>query len=79
MASAKGCTPAQLALAWVLAQGEDIVPIPGTKKRRYLEENVRALEVELGADDLARIDRVIPRGSASGERYAPAALRAVNR
>ena len=79
LASAKGCAPAQLALAWVLAQGKDIVPIPGTKKRRYLEENVRALEVDLGADDLARIDRVIPRGSASGERYAPTALLAVNR
>ena len=79
LASDKGCTPAQLALAWVLAQGKDIVPIPGTKKRRYLEENVGALDVALSADDLARIDRVIPRGSASGERYAPNALRAVNR
>ena len=79
LASDKGCAPAQLALAWVLAQGKDIVPIPGTKKRRYLEENVRALDVALGADDLARIERVIPRGSASGERYAPNALRAVNR
>ncbi|HMA31809.1 MAG TPA: aldo/keto reductase [Casimicrobiaceae bacterium] len=79
LASERGCTPAQLALAWVLAQGKDIVPIPGTKKRRYLEENVGALEVALTADDLARIDRVIPRGAASGERYAPNALRAVNR
>ncbi|MBU6484527.1 MAG: aldo/keto reductase [Betaproteobacteria bacterium] len=79
IASDKGCTPAQLALAWVLAQGNDIVPIPGTKKRKYLEENVRALEVELTANDLARIDRAIPPGAASGERYAPAALRAVNR
>ena len=79
IASDKGCAPAQLALAWVLAQGNDIVPIPGTKKRKYLEENVRALEVQLTANDLARIDRVIPPGAASGERYAPAALRAVNR
>ncbi|MGC1816571.1 MAG: aldo/keto reductase [Casimicrobiaceae bacterium] len=79
IASDKGCAPAQLALAWVLAQGNDIVPIPGTKKRKYLEVNVRALEVELTASDLARIDRVIPPGAASGERYAPAALRAVNR
>ncbi len=79
IASDKGCAPAQLALAWVLAQGHDIVPIPGTKKRKYLEENVRALEVELTANDLARIDRVIPPGAASGDRYAPAALRAVNR
>ena len=79
IASDKGCTPAQLALAWVLAQGNDIVPIPGTKKRKYLEENIRALDVELTVDDLARIDRVIPPGAASGERYAPAAMRAVNR
>ena len=79
LASERGCTPAQLALAWVLAQGKDIVPIPGTKKRKYLEENVRALDVALTADDLARIDRVIPRGAVSGERYAPNALRAVNR
>ncbi len=79
LAADRGCAPAQLALAWVLAQGKNIVPIPGTKKRRYLEENVRALDVALGADDLARIDRVIPRGSVSGERYAPTALRAVNR
>jgi aryl-alcohol dehydrogenase-like predicted oxidoreductase len=78
IASEKGCTPSQLALAWVLAQGDDIVPIPGTKRRKYLEENLRA-----GGDadrpDLARIDRVIPSGAASGERYAPHALRAVNR
>jgi aryl-alcohol dehydrogenase-like predicted oxidoreductase len=79
IASQKGCTPSQLALAWVLAQGDDIVPIPGTKRRKYLEENVRALEVKLTAPDLARIDRVIPSGAASGERYAPHALRAVNR
>jgi aryl-alcohol dehydrogenase-like predicted oxidoreductase len=75
----KNCSPSQLALAWVLAQGDDIVPIPGTKRRKYLDENVRALDVELTADDLARIDRVIPPGSASGERYAPNALRAVGR
>ena len=79
IASEKGCTPSQLALAWVLAQGDDIVPIPGTKRRKYLEENLRALEVTLTAPDLARIDRVIPSGAASGERYAPHALRAVNR
>ena len=79
MAAEKGCAPAQLALAWVLAQGEDIVPIPGTKRRKYLEENVRAMDVKLTAADLARIDRVIPRGAATGERYAPTALRAVNR
>jgi aryl-alcohol dehydrogenase-like predicted oxidoreductase len=79
IATEKNCSPSQLALAWVLAQGDDIVPIPGTKRRKYLDENVRALDVELTAEDLARIDRVIPPGSASGERYAPTALRAVGR
>jgi len=64
------CTPAQLALAWVMCQGEDIVPIPGTKRRRYLEENVAAAEIELSAEDLARIDDVAPRGIAAGDRYA---------
>ena len=79
IATQKRCTPSQLALAWVLAQGNDIVPIPGTKRRTYLDENVRALGVKLDADDLARIDRAIPPGAASGERYAPNALRAVGR
>jgi Predicted oxidoreductases (related to aryl-alcohol dehydrogenases) len=79
MALERQCTPAQLALAWVLAQGNDIVPIPGTKRRKYLEENVRALGVRLEAEDLARIDRTIPRDAASGARYAPHALRAVGR
>jgi aryl-alcohol dehydrogenase-like predicted oxidoreductase len=64
------CTPAQLALAWVMAQGDDVVPIPGTKHRRYLEENVAAAEIELSAEDLARIDEVAPRGVAAGDRYA---------
>jgi len=79
IATEKNCSPSQLALAWVLAQGDDIVPIPGTKRRKYLDENLRALDVELTVEDLARIDRVIPPGSASGERYAPTALRAVGR
>jgi len=79
IAAEKGCTASQLALAWVLAQGDDIVPIPGTKRRKYLEENVQALDVTLTAGDLARIDRVIPSGAASGDRYAAHALRAVNR
>ncbi len=79
IASEKGCAASQLALAWVLAQGSDIVPIPGTKRRKYLEENLGALDVMLTAEDLARIDRVIPPGAASGERYAPHAMRAVNR
>jgi aryl-alcohol dehydrogenase-like predicted oxidoreductase len=73
------CAPSQLALAWVLAQGDDIVPIPGTKRRRYLDENAGAVDIELSADDIARIDRVIPPGAASGARYAPHALRAVGR
>jgi len=68
MAREKGCTPAQLVLAWVLAQGEDIVPIPGTKRRRYLEENLGALDVVLTAEDLARIEEIAPRGVAAGSR-----------
>ncbi len=79
LAAEKGCTPAQLALAWVLAQGEDIVPIPGTKRRKYLEENIGALEVQLTAEDLRRIDEIAPRGVAAGSRYAEAAMKAVNR
>ncbi|MDQ1646030.1 MAG: hypothetical protein QOJ50_2214 [Cryptosporangiaceae bacterium] len=69
IAREKGCTPAQLALAWVLAQGEDIVPIPGTKRVRYLEENVGAVDVRLTQADLDRIEKVAPRGFAAGERY----------
>jgi aryl-alcohol dehydrogenase-like predicted oxidoreductase len=79
MARAKGCTPAQLALAWVLAQGEDMVPIPGTKRRTYLEENLGALAVELTADDLARIDEIAPEGAASGLRYPEAAMKSIGR
>jgi aryl-alcohol dehydrogenase-like predicted oxidoreductase len=79
MAREKGCTPAQLALAWVLAQGDDIVPIPGTKRRKYLEENVGALDVRLSADDLARINRVIPPGMAAGARYAAPQMQALGR
>lgn len=79
MAADKGCTPAQLALAWVLAQGEDIVPIPGTKRRTYLEENLGALAVTLTTDDLARIDAVLPAGAASGTRYPAATMASVNR
>jgi aryl-alcohol dehydrogenase-like predicted oxidoreductase len=71
LAAAKGVTPSQLAIAWVLSRGDDVVPIPGTKRRRYLEENTGALEVELTADDLAAIEEVTPRGSVAGERYTP--------
>lgn len=70
MAVAKGCTPGQLALAWVLANGEDVVPIPGTKRRRYLEENIAAVEVELDAGELAKIEEIAPRSFAAGDRYA---------
>ena len=69
MAAGQGLHPGQLALAWLVAQGDDVVPIPGTKRRRYLEENVGALDVTLSADDLARIDELLPIGSASGPRY----------
>jgi aryl-alcohol dehydrogenase-like predicted oxidoreductase len=79
LARAKGCTPAQLALAWVLARGEDIVPIPGTKRRKYLDENIGALDVELNDGDLNRIDRALPRDAATGARYAAPQMAAVNR
>ena len=69
MAAEKGCRPAQLALAWLLAQGEDIVPIPGTKRVKYLDENIGALKVDLSAEDLRRIDELAPKGIAEGERY----------
>ncbi len=70
IADERGVTPGQLALAWVMAQGEDIVPIPGTKRRRYLEENVAAAEIELSGDELRRIAEAAPQGAASGDRYA---------
>jgi len=78
MAQEKNCTPAQLALAWVIAQGGDIVPIPGTKRRKYLEENVGALDVELHPDDLRRLSEVFPLGVASGERYPEHMMALVN-
>jgi aryl-alcohol dehydrogenase-like predicted oxidoreductase len=79
IAREKNCTPAQLALAWVLAQGRDIVPIPGTKKQAYLEENVKATEIVLSANDLKRINEAVPVGAASGARYPEGGMRAVNR
>ena len=78
MAKKKGCTASQLALAWLLAQGADIVPIPGTKRRSYLEENAGATDVTLSAAELAAIDAVAPKGVAAGERYPEAGMRAVN-
>jgi aryl-alcohol dehydrogenase-like predicted oxidoreductase len=78
IASEKGVTAGQLALKWVLIQGEDIVPIPGTKRRRYLDENAAASEIELTNQDLARLDELAPRGAAAGTRYPEAMMRFVN-
>jgi len=77
IAAEKGCTPGQLALAWVLAQGDDVVPIPGTKRRTYLEENLAAVDVQLTAEDLARIDAEVP--AAAGDRYDRTGMTTVNR
>jgi aryl-alcohol dehydrogenase-like predicted oxidoreductase len=79
IAAAKRCTPSQLALAWALAQGDDIVPIPGTKRRKYLEENLAAADLALSAAELARIDEVSPKGAAAGQRYPEAMMQFVNR
>jgi aryl-alcohol dehydrogenase-like predicted oxidoreductase len=79
IAREKGCKPSQLALAWVLAQGDDIVPIPGTKRRKYLEENVGALQVKLSKEDLRRIDEVFPPEAAAGERYPEHVMALVER
>jgi len=78
LAAEKQCTPAQLALAWVLAHGEDVVPIPGTKRRKYLEENLGALNVSISAPELARIDEIAPHGAAAGARYVAAGMQRVN-
>jgi aryl-alcohol dehydrogenase-like predicted oxidoreductase len=78
IAKEKGCTPSQLALAWVLAQGEDIVPIPGTKRRKYLEENAAALDMKLTPEDLRRLAEAFPHGAASGQRYTDQMMKAVN-
>jgi aryl-alcohol dehydrogenase-like predicted oxidoreductase len=79
LAAEKGCTTAQLALAWVLAQGDDVVPIPGTKHVRYLDENIGALDVKLTGDDLKRLDQILPPGAAAGERYHARGMETVNR
>lgn len=78
IAGRKRCTPAQLALAWLLAQGDDIVPIPGTKQRRYLDENIDSLEIELTRSDLEEIEEVAPKGAAAGDRYHEAGMRTIN-
>ena len=77
VAMVRGCTPAQIAIAWVLAQDIGIVPIPGTRRRSYLEENARADDIDLGAADLARLSQAFPPGAAAGERYPPAMLKRV--
>ena len=79
MAEGKGCTSAQIALAWCLAQGDDIVPIPGTKRRSYLRENVAALDIVLSKEELSRLNDAFPPGVAVGTRYPETAMRAVNR
>jgi aryl-alcohol dehydrogenase-like predicted oxidoreductase len=79
MAKEKGCTTAQLALAWVLAQGDDVVPIPGTKRIKYLDENIAALDVELSDEDLSRLDEILPPGAAAGDRYHERGMATVNR
>jgi aryl-alcohol dehydrogenase-like predicted oxidoreductase len=78
MAKQKGCKPSELALAWVLAQGDDIVPIPGTKRRKYLEENVGAINIQLTPEDLRRIDEVFPRDATAGARYPEHMMQLVN-
>ena len=79
VAEAKGCTPAQAALAWLLAQGDDVVPIPGTSRRRHLEENAAAVEIALDESERHRLDEAFGAGAASGARYPPAGLATVNR
>jgi len=78
MAREKGCQPSQLALAWLLAQGDDVVPIPGTKHRQYLEENIGALEIDLTIEDLRRLNEVFPTGAAAGQRYPEHMMNLVN-
>ena len=79
MAAARKCTAGQIALAWVMAQGSDIVPIPGTKRRKYLEENVAAVDLKLSKDDLARLNEIAPMGVAAGARYTDEMMKAVDR
>jgi aryl-alcohol dehydrogenase-like predicted oxidoreductase len=78
MAKQKSCKPSQLALAWVLGQGDDIVPIPGTKRRKYLEENVGAINIQLTAEHLRQIDEVFPRDATAGARYPEHMMQLVN-
>ena len=79
LAKSKGCTTSQLALAWVLAQGEDIIPIPGTKRAKYLDDNMGAVKVKLSAEELRQIDAILPAGAAAGDRYHAMAMKAIDR
>ncbi len=79
MSTSKGCNASQLALAWVLAQGEHIVPIPGTKRVKYLEENLKAVEIKITAADLNAIEQIFPMGAAAGERYPKEMMSFVNK
>ena len=79
LAHQKAVTPGQLALAWVQSRGDDVVAIPGTKRRKYLEENVAATAIAFTAEELAQIDAIMPRDAAAGQRYAAAAMRSVDR
>jgi aryl-alcohol dehydrogenase-like predicted oxidoreductase len=79
LAAAKGCTPSQLAVSWVLAQGQDVVPIPGTKRVKYLDDNLGAVNVRLTPDDLAQIDAILPAGAAAGSRYSDLAMQVIDR
>ena len=77
MAAEKGCTPAQVTLAWLLAQGDDVVAIPGTRYAKRLEENLGALKVKLSAEEVSRISAAMPAGAAAGKRYPEAGMKAV--
>jgi len=79
IAKAKNCTAGQIAIAWVLARGKDMIPIPGTKRIKYLEENIAAMNVELTPEDMQRIEKVLPPGVFSGERYHEQAMQAINK
>ena len=79
LAAGRKLTPSQLALAWVLHQGDDIVPIPGTKRRTYLDQNIAATTIELSDEELAALDRILPPGAASGERYAAQSIGTIDR
>jgi aryl-alcohol dehydrogenase-like predicted oxidoreductase len=79
MAEGRGVTAAQLALAWVLSRGDDIVPIPGTKRRKYLDQNIAAVDLRLSEEELQRLDEILPPGAASGDRYHAQGMETVNR